>query len=159
MQNGAFENTIIISPPGCGKTTMLRDLIRKLSDGTPHYRISVADERGEIAAKYHGISQFNIGQHVDVMEGVPKSLAMMLMLRAMSPQILAVDEITVEDDIHAMECACNCGVNLLATAHGFDLECLFARPLYRKLQELQIFRFAVILGLNEGKYTWKVIEL
>lgn len=159
MRNGAFENTLIISPPGCGKTTMLRDLIRNLSDGERAYRVSVADERSEIAAKYRGISQFNLGHHTDVMEGLPKADAMMLMLRSMSPEILAVDEITVKEDIYALESAANCGVSLLATAHGFDAECLFARPLYKKLAELDMFRFAVILGIENGKYVWEVEEL
>ncbi|MEG2377950.1 MAG: stage III sporulation protein AB, partial [Clostridia bacterium] len=117
------------------------------------------DERSEIAAKFRGVSQFTIGQHVDVMEGMPKSTAMMLMLRSMSPEILAVDEITANEDIAAMECACNCGVNLLATAHGYDLDCLATRPLYSKLRELNIFRYAVVLGIKNGEYTWQVIEL
>ncbi len=159
MQNGEFENTIIISPPGCGKTTMLRDLIRNLSDGERAYRISIADERSEIAAKYHAIPQFYTGHHTDIMEALPKADAMMLMLRSMSPEIIAVDEITAEEDIHAMECVTNCGVSLLATAHGYDAECLFARPLYKRLYELDIFRYAVVLGINNGEYTWYVEEL
>ncbi len=159
MQNGAFENTIIISPPGCGKTTMLRDLIRNLSDGEQAYRVSVADERSEIAAKYNGIPQFYTGHHTDIMESLPKAEAMMLQLRSMSPEIIAVDEITAEADISAMECVSNCGVSLLATAHGYDAECLFARPLYKKLYELNIFRYAVVLGIENGEYTWYVEEL
>ena len=82
---GVFQNTLIVSPPGYGKTT---DLIRILSED---FRIAVADERGEIAAKYRGGPQFDVGRQTDVMEGVNKAGAMMLMLRSMSPQILAVD--------------------------------------------------------------------
>ncbi len=159
IKNGGFDNTIIISPPGCGKTTMLRDLIRNLSDGEYGYRVSVVDERSELAGKHRGVLQFNLGHHTDVMEGIPKATATMLMLRAMSPQILAVDEITAKEDIYAMESAANCGVALLATAHGADVDSLFSRTLYRHLQELNIFRYAVVLRIENGEYISKVVEL
>lgn len=157
--NGGFQNTIIISPPGCGKTTMLRDLIRNLSDGKYGYRVSVADERNELAGKHRGVLQFDLGRHTDVMEGIPKSLATMLMMRAMSPQILAVDEITASEDVIAMESAANCGVSLLATAHGSGKDSLFARPIYRHLQELNIFKYAVVLKIENGEYKAQVEEL
>lgn len=156
LAGGAFRNTLIVSPPGCGKTTMLRDLIRLL--GKDH-RVSIADERGEIAAKYRGVPQFDVGRHTDVMEGVSKASAMMLMLRSMSPQILAADEITAEEDIRAIACACNCGVGLIATAHGEDISSLQGRPLYRKLMELGIFEVAVVLEKKNGVHTYQIHAL
>ncbi|MBR5479870.1 MAG: stage III sporulation protein AB [Clostridia bacterium] len=157
--NKGFESTIIISPPGCGKTTMLRDLIRNLSNGKYAYRVSVADERNEIAGKHRGVPQFDLGQHTDVMEGMSKSYATMVMLRAMTPEILAVDEITVKEDIAAIESAANCGVALLATAHGAGVNSLFDRMLYKQLQNLGIFKRAVVLGIKNGNYTAKVEAL
>ena len=159
LKKDGFKNTIIISPPGCGKTTMLRDLIRNLSDGDYGYRISVADERNELAGKHRGHLQFNLGRHTDVMEGMPKSIGTMMLLRAMSPEILAVDEITEMADIDAMQSASNCGVALLATAHGTDMNSLFSRTLYKKLLDLNIFDYAVILGIENGVYTARVEEL
>lgn len=156
MHDGKYHNTLIVSPPGFGKTTVLRDMIRLLSR---RYRISVADERGEIAAKYKGVPQFDVGQHTDVMEGIGKAKAMMLMLRAMSPEILAVDEITAHEDIQAIEYASNCGVGLLATAHGDDAESLMRRPLYKKLLELNVFKFAVVLKKDGRSHTYKVYDL
>ena len=159
IKNDGYKNTIIISPPGCGKTTMLRDLIRNLSDGSFGYRVSVADERSEIAGKYRGHSQFNLGSHTDVMEGMPKAVATMMLLKSMSPDILAVDEITELADVDAIEAAANCGVNLLATAHGNGVESLLCRPIYRRLMDSNIFKYAVLLDLKEGHYTARVETL
>ncbi len=155
-KDGRFINTLIISPPGYGKTTFLRDLIRLLSR---EFRIAVADERGEIAAKYKGVPQFDVGIHTDVMEGVNKAKAMMLMLRAMSPQIIAVDEITAQEDIKAISCAANCGVGLLATAHGDNLQSLYTRPLYRELLKQNVFKYAVVLKMDGAQRSFKVEEI
>ena len=103
-REGTLYSTLILAPPGAGKTTLLRDLIRAASDGegmTPH-RVGVADERGEVAALWNGRPQLEVGARTDVLEGCPKALALMLLLRAMNPQVLAADEITAPEDVRAL---------------------------------------------------------
>jgi len=159
LQNGVFENTLIISAPGYGKTTLLRDLIRQLSDGEHKYRISLIDERGEVAAKWHGVPQLNVGRNTDVLDGASKSEAIMLLLRAMSPQIIAMDEITAPSDLEALRFASHCGVALLATAHGYDIDCLMSRPLYREMLESNIFQQCVVISVENGVRKKIVVEL
>lgn len=144
---GRFASTLILAPPGMGKTTLLRDLIRALSsgEGCPPHRVSLADERGEVAALYRGVPQLDVGPGTDVMEGCPKAMALMLLLRGMGPQVLAADEITAPEDVKALLTAAGCGVSLLATAHGESREDLRRRPLYRPLLEEGIFRRLVLI--------------
>ena len=143
-----FQSTLILSPPGGGKTTLLRDLIRRLSDGVGHrpLRVGVADERGEVAGLWDGVPQLDVGGRTDVMDGCPKGTALLMLLRGMNPQVLAADEITDPQDCAALLTAANCGVGLLCTAHAAGLEDLRTRPMYRPLLEERCFRRLVVLA-------------
>ena len=162
MENGIFPNTLIYSAPGLGKTTLLRDMIRCLSDGscgTASHRVAVADERGEIAVMYQGKAQMAVGCHTDVLDGCPKALAIPILLRAANPQILAVDEITQQEDLQEMVRAANCGVSLLATIHAGRREELLRKPLFSQLLELGVFSYAVAIRMEEGKRLYEVQKL
>lgn len=141
LQDGRFKNALILSPPGGGKTTLLRDLVRQLS--LSGQRIALIDERGEVAVMHRGRPQLDVGSHTDVLDACPKAVGIPMVLRAMNPQIIAVDEITVQEDINAMRMAAGCGVGLLATIHAADVGELLERPLYRRLLEERVFRLAV----------------
>lgn len=140
-----FESTLIISPPGYGKTTVLREIIRVLSDYG--YRISVADERDELSAS----RAFDLGLKSDVMSGMYKDMASIMMLRGMNPQIIAMDEITKPEDIKAISEICGCGVAVLASAHAANFSNLKQRPLYRELLALGEFKNIIIIENNKGK--------
>ena len=159
--DGQLESTLIFAPPGAGKTTLLRDLIRMASDGVhmAPQRVGVADERGEIAALWSGRPQLDVGHRTDVLEGCPKAQGLMMLLRAMNPQILAADEITAPEDVRALVTAAGCGTALLATAHGRDRKDLSRRPLYRELMEARVFRRLVYIRPEQGIRRYEVEEL
>lgn len=149
LEDGRPLSVLILSPPGGGKTTLLRDLVRLLSQGTPANppcRVALVDERGELAAVHHGRPQLEVGPRTDVMDGCPKSLAVPMLLRAMSPQVIALDEIALDADVEAVRAAAGCGVALLATVHAASLEDLDARPTGRALLACGVFQRAVLIG-------------
>lgn len=157
LLRGGFQSTLIVSPPGAGKTTLLRDVIRMLS--CFGYRVSVADERGELGAVFQRSPQFDLGPRTDVMTGGRKHDACMMLMRAMNPQILAFDEITSAEDIEASVYAAGCGVSLLATAHAESAETLRRRALYRRLLDEEIFQRVVEISAASGERRYKVVDL
>lgn len=148
---GQLCHTIIVSPPGCGKTTILRDIIRQISDGhdgIPGCNVGVVDERSEIAACYMGVPQNDVGIRTDILDCCPKAEGMLMMLRSMAPQVIAVDEIGCREDMEAVEYVINCGCKLLATVHGNSIDNLRVRPVLRRLVEEKIFERYVVLSDN-----------
>lgn len=126
-----LRSTLLISPPRCGKTTLLRDIARKLSMGGEGFRgmqVGVVDERSEIAACKNGVVTNDLGYRTDVLDGCPKAFGMMMLIRAMAPDVIVTDEIGRREDVVALEEALHAGVKVIATAHGGDLDDIKRRP-------------------------------
>lgn len=144
-QNG-LENTLIVSPPGLGKTTLLRELIRVLADGGT--RVAVLDERNELSASADGKQHFDLGRCSDVLVGVPKGTGVGMLLRGMNPQVIAMDEISAGEDKQVIERIIGCGVSVLASAHGRDRHDMLRRPMYRDLFEMGAFSNMITISRN-----------
>ena len=143
------ESTLICAPPGVGKTSFLRELIRRSSE-LP-LRVAVIDERNELSASFAGVAQYDLGQGSDVVIGIQKKQAAMMLLRGMNPQIIAMDEITQEGDLQVIEQIAGCGVLLYATAHGKNREDMNKRPLYNRLLEQGFFHTLVSIRCIGGR--------
>ena len=141
--DGAPQSVLLLSPPGLGKTTLLREWVRLISD--KGYTVAVADERSEIAALADGVPQFDVGRCTDVMEGCDKKQAALMLLKTMSPALLAFDEITAPADVEAVSLCAHCGTAVIASAHAANVDDLRQRPLYRALLELGVFGRAVVI--------------
>lgn len=152
-EKGRVKNTLIISPPGCGKTTLLRDIIRQISDGNdygPGITVGVVDERSEIAGSYLGVPQNDVGIRTDVMDACPKVLGMMLLLRSMTPGVIAIDELGGGEDMEALRQAAYCGSRIVATIHGMGLEDYVKKLPGDGEKRDSIFECVLILGKENG---------
>ncbi|MCI9215688.1 stage III sporulation protein AA [Lachnospiraceae bacterium 42-17] len=146
-------HTLVISPPRCGKTTLLRDMIRQISDGNRYLKgksVGVVDERSEIGGCYMGVAQNELGIRTDILDCCPKAEGMIMLIRSMGPEVIAVDEIGTEEDVHAVEYAMHCGCKMVATAHGRSLEELKRKPAFDRLVKEKRFERYILLG-NETR--------
>lgn len=151
-------NTLLISPPGCGKTTMLRDITRNISDGIEEMgflgvKVGLVDERSEIAACYRGIPQKRVGVQTDVLDACPKQLGMTMMLRSMSPDVIVTDEIGGDGDKNSIMQVLNAGVKIITTAHGYSISQLKTRKEVLSLIEEKVFERFIVLSAAEGPGT------
>lgn len=151
------QSTIIISPPAWGKTTLLRDCIRQLSERG--VRVGVADERFEIAGMIQGNACFSLGSTTDILSGVPKAQAMMQLVRTMAPHVLAMDEITAPEDVAALSYAAHCGVSLLATVHALNYDDFINRNLCQPLIKDGFFTRAAEIHLNNGTREYRILSI
>lgn len=151
ISNNNIHNTLIVSPPGCGKTTLLRDIVRNISDGInvigfKGKTVGVVDERGEIAAMYKGIPQNDIGIRTDVVDNMPKPEAMRMLVRSMAPDVIACDEIGSIEDVKAIDYAMCSGVRGVFTAHGKDIDEISRNPEISGLLNKHTFERIILLN-------------
>jgi stage III sporulation protein AA len=157
-------NTIIISPPKCGKTTLIRDISRNISNGLKAdgtnlngIKVCIVDERSEIGACYNGIPQMDVGLRTDILDNCPKSEGIMMAIRSMSPDVIVCDEIGTYKDVESILMAMNSGVKLITTIHGYDIEDLHKRPVFKEILENHVFERAIVLSGSQGVGTVEYI--
>lgn len=164
IKNNTIYNSLIVSPPGCGKTTIIRDLAKKISDGIPeiNYRgidVTIIDERGEIAALTKGIVNNDVGIRTDVLDNIPKSIGIRMAVRSLAPKVVIADEIGNKDDVDIVNYAICSGVKCIFTAHGSEMNDLLNNDELRKIIEMKLFDIIIFLDEKQKGKVKKVIKL
>ncbi|MGI6537392.1 MAG: stage III sporulation protein AA [Caldicoprobacterales bacterium] len=146
-------HTLILSPPQMGKTTILRDIARKISDGFPGFtgvKVGIVDERSEIAGCWQGLPQRNVGVRTDVLDSCPKAAGIMMMIRSMSPNVIITDEIGRMEDVDAILESLNAGIKVITSAHASDLQDAKRRPFLLRLLNSHVFDRIAVLSNSRG---------
>ena len=156
VDDNSICNTLIVSIPGQGKTTILKDLIRRISDGKikglKNLNVSVVDERGELANDTDKDGKVNLGERTDVISNISKDKGMKMLIRSMAPNVIVVDEIGTKEDVDAIKYAVTSGIKGIFTAHGDSFEKLLKSPILRELIDLNIIdRIIVLSNTEKGK--------
>lgn len=158
VENNNFKNTLIVSPPGCGKTTILRDSIRQVSNGVKELgfsgkNVGLVDERGEVASVSNGTCNLDLGARTDIMSNCSKSIGIEMLVRSMGISIIATDEIGSKEDVKAIEYASLSGVGLLFTMHGKNLDDIKRKDGMSYLIDNNLFSNIVFLSNRNGPGT------
>ena len=145
-----IKNTLLISPPACGKTTMLRDIARIISENK---KVTVIDERKELGATHHGMPQFDLGPQTDIFSKSPKNLGMIMALRALSPDVIITDEVGTKEDITAMEQVLGAGCKIITSIHGYSAESI------KNSKENLLLLFDVLIELKKENGTPEISKI
>ena len=149
IDGDGVRSALIVSPPGMGKTTMLRDLARQIS--LRGWCVGIADERHELAACYNGVPTLDVGPRTDVVDGAPKRIAIPLLVRSMAPRVIVTDELGDWRDAETLADAARCGVSIVASAHGRSIPMLAERKPMGDILRLGVFQYAALLSGAPGQ--------
>lgn len=163
-KNNTVFNTLIVSPPGAGKTTIIRDLAKKISDGMSEMNfrgidVSIIDERGEIAAMNKGVAYNDVGIRTDILDNVPKSIGIRMAIRSMAPKVIIADEIGNKDDVEIINYAICSGVNCIFTAHGSCMDDILRNEEIKKIINLKLFKRIIFLNEKEKGKIKNVVNI
>lgn len=155
FEGNKILSTLIVAAPGGGKTTLLRDLLRQISDGNEYIRgvkVGIVDERSEIAGCFRGIPQNHVGRRTDVLDGCPKTKGMMMLIRSMSPAVIGIDELGDEEDVRALQRVLYCGCRVIVTIHGENIEEIKSKFVQYRVNIWDMFERIVILEREKQKH-------